>query len=510
MTLVIDIGSKYIHFIQRKNKKKLKCTSVTVPKGSIANGQIIYIEELAQIIKNTIKVQKYKKKKLTFLIHTSEVVIKTTELPKVKPKEMPVLLEQEMIGLIPDEGQYLIDYRVIESGSETTDKVMIMAMPQELAASYMQLAKRVGAKECKIDVHQNSVSKLIENQPIEEGQITVLAEIGNSMLHLHLFDGKSHIFSRSVLINTEQYRDTLILMGQLGDEEAFLKLDLSLESLEENQVLFNLINPYLTSILNEIQNMLQFQLGRASKRPVSAIYLYGGMANMKGLAKYIESGLLTPVRNIQELLVDVEVEQLNNYVSGLGEIYPDQGKTINFYKAYKQIQKRNKKLSTTTLVGSFVLAGQMIMGGSLIAYTLLAAKHNHQMAEQVILPYSQPTMAEKLRLLHTMNEEAESLKLSIAHLEEVASQVKSIQKLDKVFWEELSLQMPEGVVINQIEYQSGNMRIECEAPLEQEILDFVYHLRKLEQVQEVSYTGYQQTTSVYQFSINLVLKGGAF
>lgn len=510
MTLVIDIGSKYIHFIQGKSSKKLKCTSVLVPKGSFVNGEIVQTEELARIIKKTIKSKSYKKKKITFLIHTNEMVIKEAELPKIKPKAIQFLLEQEMAGLIPAEEQYLIDYKVIESTSGNSNKVVIVGMPQAMIAGYVQLAKAIGVKDCKIDIHQNGISKLIDKQQIEEGQTIVFADIGNSMLHLHLFDGRNRVFSRSVQINTEQYKDTLVLMGQLKDEEAFLNLDLSLESLEEDQILFNLISPYLTSISSEIRNMLQFQLGRASQRPVSTIYIYGGMANMKGLTEYLENVLLTPVRDIQEFMMDVKVEQLNNYAAGLGEIYPDQGKVINFYENYKQIQKRSKELSTSTVVGTFILAGQIIIGGSLASYTLLAAKHNYQMANQVILPYSQPTMAEKLRLLYAMDEEVESLKFSIAYLEEVANQVKSIQKLDKVFWAQLSNQMPEGVAIRKIEYQSGNMYIECEAHLEQEILDFVYHLRKLEQIQDVSYTGYQVETDIYEFRINLVLKGGTF
>ena len=510
MTLVIDIGSKYIHFIQEKSKKQIKCTSVLIPKGSISNGEIISVEELTRVIKREIKKQAYRKKKLTFLIHTSEMVIKEAELPKVKPKEMHFLIEQEVMGLVPVGEQYLVDYKVIENTSESTDKVMIAAMPKILIAGYIQLAKAIRAKDCKIDIYQNSISKLVEKQYIQENQNVILADIGNSMLHVHLFNGKKRIFSRSALINTEQYKDTLVLMGQLRDEEEFLKLNFSLNSLQENQILFNLISPYLASISSEIQSMLQFQLGRASKKPVNAIYIYGGMSNMEGLTEYLENELSTPVKDIQEFMIDVKVKQLNNYVAGLGEIYPDQGKAINFYKVYKQIEKTNKKLSKITLVGGFVLAGQVIIGGSLASYTLLSAKHNDQLAEQIILPYTQPTMVEKLRLLHNMSEEAESLKQSLAQLQEGADQVKGMPKLDQVFWNQLTRQMPESVVITNLSYQSGYMNLVCEANLEQDLLDFVHQLRQLEQVEEVSYTGYAFETPIYQFSIQILWKGGLF
>ncbi len=510
MALVIDIGSKYIHFIERKNKGKLRCQSVLVPEGSIVSGEIIDLEEITQLIKRTIKRQRYQKKQVTFLIHTSGMVIKEAELPKVKPKEMQLLMEQEMLGLLPADESYLLDYKIVESTNQQLGKTMIIAMPKTLVASYMQLSKAIGIKKCKIDIHQNSIIKLISKQKIEEDKPIVLADIGNSMLHLHLFNGRSHVFSRSVSINTEQYKETLILMGQLRDETAFLNLDLSPNSLEQNPVLFNLLNPYLTSILSEIQNMLQFQLSRASQNPVSEVYLYGGMANMKGMSDYLESGLLTEVRDVQHLIKDFKVNELNSYLAGLGEIYPDQVKGINFYAAYKQLEKRNKKLSSTTLTSGFILAGQVIVGASVLAYYLLAGRQHYQVAEALMEPYRQPDIIVKLQSLYETSQQIEQLKTSSEHLNEVGKQVQELPKLDKVFWNEITKQIPEYMTIRKITYQGGNINLECRTLLEQEILDFVYHLRKLSSIQEVHYTGYSIEENNYYFTINLVLKGGTF
>ena len=507
MPLVIDIGSKYIHLTQGKNKGKLRCKSVRVPEGSIANGEILNVEALAQVIKKTIKEQCYQKGKVTFLVHTSEMAVKEAELPKVKPREMQILLEQGMLGLLSAEERYLMDYKIVETASEQSHKTMIVAMPQALIAGYMQLAKAIGIKKCKIDIHQNSITKLMKNQKLEEGKIIVLANIGNSMLHLHLFDGKSRLFSRSVPINTEQYKDTLILMGQLRDEEAFLKLDLAPDRLEENPILFNLLSPYLSSILSEIQTMLQFQLSRASQNPVSTIYLYGGMANMAGMAEYLENGLSTEVKSIQDLMGDLEVNDLNNYFAGLGEIYLDQGKEINFYEAYKQLEKSNKNLSSTTHIGIFTLAGQVIIGGSIVGYYLLSGRHNYQVSESLLRPYSQPDMIQKLKSLYDISEQIERFKSSSIRLKEIGTQVESLPKLDKTFWNSIMKQMPAHMVVRQVTYQAGNINLECETILEQEILDFVYHLRKLSHVQEVLYTGYQIQDNSYYFTVNLVLKG---
>lgn len=508
MTLVIDIGSKYIHFIQEKNKMNIKCSSILVPQGSISNGEIVSIDGLTQAVKQELKKKGYRKKHVTFLIHSSEIVVKEAELPKVKPKEMLFLLEQELMGLISGEDHYLVDYKVIEAISESTHKVMIIAMPKTLVASYRKLAQAIGARKWNIDLYQNSISKLIENQKIKEEQPMILADIGNSMLHLHLFDGYERVFSRSIFINTEQYKDTLILMGQLKDDEAFLNLDLSVNSLQENQILFNLMSPYLASISSEIQNMLQFQLGRNSKNPVYKVYIYGGMSHMKGLAQYLESELLIPVKDIHDLGIGFETKALNQYVAGLGEIYPDVEKGIDFYKVYKQVEKNDKKLSKTTLVGGFVLAGQVIIGGSLGAYILLSASQNNQLAEQIIFPYTQPTMAEKLKVLDTMSKEAEHLKQQIAQLEQSASEIESMPKLDQNFWKQLAQKMPTSLVFNNLSYQSGSISISCEVYSEQEILDFVHALRQLESVQEVSYTGYTLEAPIYQFNVQIVLKGG--
>lgn len=508
MILVIDIGSKYIHFIQEKRKKKIKCSTVLVPQESMSNGEIVSVEALKQVLKKEIKKSRYRKKRITFLVHTSEMMVKEAELPSVKPKEIPFLLEQEVVGFIPDMLSYLVDYKVIECTSENTHKVMMTAMPKTLVEGYIKLAKAIGAKKCKIDIYQNSIGKLIENQFLQEDQPMILADIGNSMLHLHLFEGQKRVFSRSVFINTEQYKDTLILMDQLKNEEAFMNLDLSVESLQENQILFNLMSPYLASISGEMQNMLQFQLGRNSKKSVQKVYIYGGMSQMKGLAEYLQSDLLIPVKDIQELGICAKVDQLNQYVAGLGEIYPDREKGMNFYKVYKQLEKNNKKLSKTTLIGGSILVGQLMVGGSLAGYMLLLIHQNNQASEQIILPYSQATMAEKLRLLDSMSEEEEILKQQLAQLKQSTEEIRSLPKLDQVFWNQLGVQMTESLVFSNISYESGNMNITCEAYLEQDVLDFIHQLRKLEEVQEVSYTGYTFEEPMYQFNVQIVWKGG--
>ena len=55
MPLIIDVGSKYIHFIQENNKEGLKYHSVLVPEGAITDGEIIHIDVITELIKEAIK-----------------------------------------------------------------------------------------------------------------------------------------------------------------------------------------------------------------------------------------------------------------------------------------------------------------------------------------------------------------------------------------------------------------------------------------------------------------------
>ena len=82
-------------------------------------------------------------------------------------------------------------------------------------------------------------------------------------------------------------------------------------------------------------------------------------------------------------------------------------------------------------------------------------------------------------------------------------------KLDHLFWREISKQIPTDMSVNKISYQFNYLRMECETPSEQEILDFIYALRKAECVEEVAYTGYAISDGRYYFTIDLTLKGGA-
>ena len=196
------------------------------------------------------------------------------------------------------------------------------------------------------------------------------------------------------------------------------------------------------SILVEMQNMLQFQLGRVSHSPVNAIYIHGGMANMKGMATYLEAGLTAEIRCVEQLNKMFEKKAFNNYLTGLGAIYKSSGKEMNLYEAYKRIEKQSNKVSSIVRVGGLSLAGQgMILIGIMGSYFMMGFQNN-QKAEELIATYRQETVRLKLEQLHETNKQVEAIKEKSNYLRNIGEKIVAFPKLDHLFWREISKQIP--------------------------------------------------------------------
>lgn len=145
-------------------------------------------------------------------------------------------------------------------------------------------------------------------------------------MNTYLFRDSARVFARRMLVNTEQYERTLLSLGKLKALNTdFAMLDLSPKALARDSILENTITLYLSNIVDQLQRVMQFHMSMGTKDQVSQvsnIYLSGSMANMRGIAEYIQSYIDIPVSKIDDIADQrvCKIEGLPQYLNAVGAL----------------------------------------------------------------------------------------------------------------------------------------------------------------------------------------------
>ena len=216
--LVIRVGSRTTHIVHMENVADepsiYGCMRVTTPEGSVSDGQIIDVTDLARMIMKTMKDKHINCKDAIFVIPSSKIASREATLPAVNKQRMGALVQARVADLFPvDTEQYVFSHvlqgspyvggeetklatekdfdklkEVEDQGaaaeddgkkskkkkgkksvdeaddSELVQDVLVFAAPQELINSYYALADAIGVRIAALEADGNSVFQIMKRQ----------------------------------------------------------------------------------------------------------------------------------------------------------------------------------------------------------------------------------------------------------------------------------------------------------------------------------------------------------
>ena len=328
--LAIDIGSRHIHIVEgeyRAKKFKVSRTVTTLtPEGAVMDGEIIDQDEIITKLRNTIHKHKLSSRHVAFTTNPGSMVNRKFIIPNVKKSETLPILQNEMEALMNFPDPHIVDFTDADAMEDGNFSIETVALSKEIIKQYIDIAKALKLKPIALDIHQNAVYKFILTcQDIDYKNI-IVADIGNSYMNTYLFRDSARVFARRMLVNTEQYERTLLSLGKLKALNTdFAMLDLSPKALARDSILENTITLYLSNIVDQLQRVMQFHMSMGTKDQVSQvsnIYLSGSMANMRGIAEYIQSYIDIPVSKIDDIADQrvCKIEGLPQYLNAVGAL----------------------------------------------------------------------------------------------------------------------------------------------------------------------------------------------
>ncbi len=243
------------------NMKKLKYSSVKLPKGTIENGIIYKEETLLKIIRDTFKLFKIKSRRVNLVIHEELFTFRKIEVPIIyKPSEIGEYIESQ-IGktiMIPFDDMKM-DYIIHKKSEDHYEVIMFYAPKQELK-SYLDLFYGMNMQVVRTDIPPLSLHRLYYYRKYEDSDVKfdtdiMFVAIFDETYSIYIFDEEIPVFSLVQNLNVmdiDSGKYMTLLDQEIGKISNYYKFNINAgERSIKKLVLFNMSNLFTNDELNE-------------------------------------------------------------------------------------------------------------------------------------------------------------------------------------------------------------------------------------------------------------------
>ena len=223
---------------------------------------------------------------------------RSVKLPRLKPNELAkaVQLEAEQYISAPLEELYL-DYEIIHQDDDSTD-VFVVAVPQIIVNSYLELTEVFGLETVLIEPTLSSSGRLFSVDK-QSGLATVMIDFGSQSADISIFDQNHVLVTGTVQGGGENFTDSITQKLGVNQKEAgLIKTRYGLGASKRQAEILQALAPTLQQIVKEIRRMVRYYEERyGTTRPIEQIVTCGGGANMPGLSEYFTEAVRLAVRH---------------------------------------------------------------------------------------------------------------------------------------------------------------------------------------------------------------------
>lgn len=306
----IEIGHKNIKIVygikKRNSFKHNLCEVIALKEDTIENGILLNSKILAEIISKFIKTHQIKTKNVLLNIQSTLIITRITVVPKVKEDELQKLVAFQKQEYFPiNISDYRVDYKINIKNKDNYE-VILVAVPNSLINTYVDLFKVLHLNILNIDINSNSLAELFKSK-----QIIAVIDIGYKTTNLTIISDKRILFSR------------VILYGVLEQD----------------------------NILIELNKYLDFYKSKFTNMSITKLYLIGGGAYSNDISKNIISVFdnNTILGTDLNIIVQSNNKDILYFISLIGLLNKNYKDKFNLLPDWYLDELKNKKLKKTIL-----------------------------------------------------------------------------------------------------------------------------------------------------------------
>jgi len=328
----LDIGSSFIKVAELKVTGKgivlHKFGMARIAPGTIVEGRIVDMDNLANDIRTLFKSHKIREKNVAVSTGGHSVVIKTINISTRPEKQLHDTIYAEAEQYIPyDIGDVNIDYQVLgESDSSYGHmSVLVVAVKKDLVADYIDLIHLAGLYPKIIDVDTFALQNAYEILPSEnQGGVTLLIDIGASKISLNILKEKASLMMRDTVSGTNQIIEEISSQFDVTMDEAEQIVSGRTNDIVNRESIQEICEGVSKSWCTEIVEVVNTYQTSANYEKIGKIVLSGGGVFIKGFKDNLLSVLDVEISIINpfEALIVNERKFPDSFITKTGPLAP--------------------------------------------------------------------------------------------------------------------------------------------------------------------------------------------
>ncbi|SDB81604.1 type IV pilus assembly protein PilM [Acinetobacter boissieri] len=296
----VDIGCSSVKLLELSQKggryKVESYAKVALAEGVLVDNNVIDAEALSDALQEAVDVGNPAADLVAFSLPNAQVIYKTLEMDKEmsdEEREIQIRLDAEQYIPFPLD-EVSLDFEILGTNKQQPDQVYVrlVATRTEYIDSMTDALTYAGLTPKIADVEnlvlERAFSIFSSNLPVSAKLVAVL-DVGHTTTNFTVLSEGRVVYTKEQMLGGKQLiLDAQYHYGGLSDADATALIsDHSMYADYETAIL----TPFKEAILDQTTRALQLFFSSSSYHKIDHILLAGGVANLNGLAQYLQAEL---------------------------------------------------------------------------------------------------------------------------------------------------------------------------------------------------------------------------
>lgn len=312
----VDISDESFKYLRLEDRHKHKEIAFygdhDFPKGLIESGEITNAAEVARILKETLAPWRRTFPYLILSLPEEKGFLRLVEMQAVAESEVRGALEFQLEEHIPfPPSELYFDFQILPPRESQKGKMnlVVTAYPKKIVESYMEVVEKAGFLPVVFELESQAVARAVVPESAKDTAVLV-GDIGRTRTTYSIvYQGAVH-FTSTIKTGGRDIDAVLTEALHISPEQAAeVKIGRGLDYSSEE--IIKSLSPALSLLRDEASRQISFWEHRIhGEEPViSAVYLCGGDAHLKGLPEYLSNELKIPAlrARIWESIFDINM-----------------------------------------------------------------------------------------------------------------------------------------------------------------------------------------------------------
>ena len=333
-TVGLDIGSHAVKFIALRPSRgdhpyTLDHLGIAeLPEDTIVDGAVVHRQDVADVVAELLDQHKVRNKKVATAISGNAVIVRRITMNRMDPEELRESLQWEAEEYIPfDIDEVNLDFAILgDNGEPDTMDVVLVAAKRDRIDEYVDVVSMAGREPIVVDVDVFALQNAFEvNYPERLEDDIALLNLGASNINLAVLEGGRPSFWRDIAMGVGEYTEALqreLMLDPYDAEEVLRRADpggdagadetlagwsdddepgAELRDAATDPRVPQIVTNVSERIITEVKKTFDFYQSQTLQEHVDTIYLAGGGAQVKDLARRLEDRLGWPVERLDPL-----------------------------------------------------------------------------------------------------------------------------------------------------------------------------------------------------------------